>query len=427
MNSLTWKYLLILFVLFGAACQENPTESPGKVTEVKQEQGHEADEHGHESGEQGEQDQHGDAHGHEGEAHSGDITIAPEALEGQTFQTALVQRRLVKEGIQATANIKPNEYKLTHVSPLIEGKAVKVIAELGDTVKPGQTLALLDSIELGYRKSAFRQAQTNLEVDQKNYAREKRLFEQQISSEKDFLAAQGAYQRSLAAFQAARDALELVGLSNKDIQGISGKENGHSPLSSFPLKAPQQGTILARHITPGELITPRDKPFTIADLTTVWILLDVYEKDLAGVRVGADVRIIVDAYPGKMFRGAVVYLGNLVNPNTRTVEARVEIPNPDGRLRPGMFARATIVSSMSKGKKVLVVPQDTIQHIKGKSVAFVEEQPGTYERRMVTLGSEDDPYVEILDGLKEGERVVTKGSFYLKSIMLGEKLGGHSH
>jgi cobalt-zinc-cadmium efflux system membrane fusion protein len=175
------------------------------------------------------------------------------------------------------------------------------------------------------------------------------------------------------------------------------------------------------------LITPRDKPFTIADLTTVWILLDIYEKDLAGVRVGADVRMTVDAYSGETFRGVVVYLGNLVNPNTRTIEARVEIPNPDGRLRPGMFARAMIVSSMSKGKKVLVVPQDAIQHIDEKPVAFVEEQPGTYEKRTVTLGAEDDPYVEILDGVKDGERVVTKGSFYLKSIVLGEKLGGHSH
>ncbi len=414
MNNPIWKAMLLMFVLFGVGCQENTAEPPGKVTEAKQEQGLEPDEHG-------------ESHGHEGEAHSGDITIAPEALKGQTFQTVLVQRRLIKEGIQATANIKPNEYKLTHVSPRIEGKAVKVIAELGDTVKPGQTLALLDSIELGYKKSAFLRARTNVQVDRKNYEREKRLFEQQISSEKDFLDAQGAYQRNLAAYQAAYEALELVGLSHEEIEKFIKNPKHHHPLSVFPLIAPQKGTIIARHVTPGEFVTPKDKPFTIADLTTVWILLDIYERDLAGVRAGADVRITVDAYPGETFRGAVVYLGNLVNPDTRTVSARVEIPNPDGRLRPGMFARATIVSSMSKGKKVLVVPQDAIQHIDEKPVAFVEEQPGTYQKRTVTLGAEDDPYVEIRDGLKEGERVVTKGSFYLKSIMLGEKLGGHSH
>jgi len=414
MNSSLWKVVLILFVLSGVACQESPTAPSTEVKDGNQEQGHGPDE-------QGEEGQH------ESEGHSEDITIAPEALEGQAFQTVVVERRLVRKGIQATANIKPNEYKLTHVSPRIEGKAVKVLAELGDLVKPGQTLAQLDSIELGSKKSAFRQAQTIMEVNKKNYEREKRLFDQQISSEKDYLDAQGAYQQNLAAYQAAFEALELVGLSHEDIQGIIQKKGGHHPLSSFSLTAPQAGTIIERHISPGELVTPRDKLFTIADLTTVWILLDIYEKDLAGVRVKADVRITVDAYPGETFRGAVVYLGNLVNPDSRTVEARVEIPNLEGRLRPGMFARSAISSSGSKGEPVLVVPQDAIQHIEEQPVAFVEEQPGTYEKRTVTLGSEDHPYVEILTGLKEGERVVTTGSFYLKSVLLGEKLGGHSH
>ncbi|MDT7043695.1 efflux RND transporter periplasmic adaptor subunit, partial [Candidatus Nitronereus thalassa] len=182
MNRSMWKYVLILFVLSGVGCQESQTSSSTEGKDGKQEQGHESDEHG-------EEDQH------EGEKHSDEITVAPEALEGQTFQTAVVEPRLVREGIQATANIKPNEYKLTHVSPRIEGKAVKVIAELGDLVKPGQTLAQLDSIELGSKKSAFRQARTTMLVNKANYEREKRLFDQQISSEKDYLDAQGAYQQ----------------------------------------------------------------------------------------------------------------------------------------------------------------------------------------------------------------------------------------
>ncbi|GJL52967.1 MAG: RND transporter [Nitrospirales bacterium] len=413
MKSSVWKYVFLLFVLFSAACQESPSPPSSEGTEAKHERGHESDEHGEEDP-------------HDGDDHSKEITLSPEALEGQTFQTVMVERRVIREAIQSTANIKPNEYKLTHVSPRIEGKAVKVIAELGDLVKPGQILAVLDSIELGSKKSTFRQARTTLLINKTNYEREKRLFEQKISSEKDFLDAQGAYQQSLAAYQAAFEALEMVGLSHEEIEGIIQKK-GHHPLSSFSLKAPQGGTILARHISPGEMVSPRDKPFTIANLTTVWILLDIYEKDLAGVRVGADVRITVDAYPGETFHGAVVYLGNLVNPDTRTVEARVEIPNRDGRLRPGMFARASIASSASQGKQALVVPQNAVQRIEDNPVAFVEEKAGTYTKRVLTLGSEEDRYVEILTGLKEGERVVTKGSFYLKSVLLGEKLGGHSH
>lgn len=414
MNRPIGKCMLILLMLVGAACQETSTEPATGGKAAKQELGRESDT---DSGK----------HQHDEKEHGDRITLAPEALEGQAFQTAVVSRQMIKEGIQATANIRPNEYKLTHVSPRIEGKAVKVIAELGDLVKPGDILALLDSIELGSQKSGFRQARTVMLVNKANYEREQRLFEQGISSEKDYLDAKGAYLQSLAAYQASFEALELVGLSHQEIRNILQKKNGHHPLSSFSLTAPQAGTIIARHISPGELITPSDKPFTIADLTTVWILLDVYERDLADVREGADVRITVDAYPGENFRGVVVYLSNVVNPDTRTVEARVEIPNPNGRLRPGMFARATITHARSQGKKALVVPQDAIQHIEEQPVAFVEEQLGMYEKRPVTLGVRDDPHVEVITGLKEGERVVTKGSFYLKSVLLGEKLGGHSH
>jgi cobalt-zinc-cadmium efflux system membrane fusion protein len=159
----------------------------------------------------------------------------------------------------------------------------------------------------------------------------------------------------------------------------------------------------------------------------VWILLDIYEKDLAHVQEGANVQMTVDAFSDETFRGAVVYLGNLVNPDTRTVEARVEIPNPDGRLRPGMFARASIGSSRSTGKKSLVVPQHAVQYIEERPVAFVEKKPGTYKKRVLTLGANDEPYVEILSGLQEGERVVTKGSFYLKSVLLRQTIGGHGH
>ncbi|WP_447971276.1 efflux RND transporter periplasmic adaptor subunit [Nitrospira sp. M1] len=412
--------VLILCLLLSIACQENPTERAPEGVSADHKQGSESDR-------DSKQDLQGDHDKHEEENHLDEITLAPEALKGQTFQTVIVEQGVVREGIQATGNIKPNAYKLTHVSPRIEGKAIKVIAELGNFVKAGDTLALLDSIELGSQKSAFRQARTTLLVNQANYKREKRLFEQQISSEKDYLDSKGAYQQSLASYQAAFEALELVGLSHQDIQTIIKNKDGHHPLSIFSLTASQKGTIIERHITPGELITPGDKPFTIADLSTVWILLDIFEKDLANVRVGADVQIAVDAYPEKTFRGTVVYLSNILDPDTRTVEARVEIPNPSGRLRPGMFARSSIADSGSQGRQVLRVPLDAVQHIEEQPVTFVEERPGTYKKQMVTLGSEDDPYVEILTGLQEGERVVTKGSFYLKSVLLEETLGGHGH
>src|SRR5690606_22508292 len=138
------------------------------------------------------------------------------------------------------------------------------------------------------------------------------------------------------------------------------------------------------------------------------------------VREGAEVRLTVDAYPGEVFQGGVVYLGDLVNPETRTIEARVEIPNPDGRLRPGMFARASIAAQAPDGIRALVVPSDAIQYLDEQPVVFVEQQRGIYEVRPVATGAKENDFVEMHSGVKAGERVVTQGSFSLKSILQGE-------
>ena len=355
-----------------------------------------------------------------GEPHQ--IAVPPEAQEGQAFQTARIERRPFRDEIAATATIKPNEYRLAHLSPRIEGRVIDVKAVLGQHVKSGHVLALMDSIELGQKKSDFLQAKTNHEVDKRNYVREEGLYKEQITSEKEFLDAKGRYEKSLASFRAAHEALRLIGLSEEDIKRIDWSTKGQ-PLSYFPLVSSLNGTVIERTITLGELISPKDTAFTIVDLATVWIILDVYEQNLAAVRVGADVEISVDALPGETFKGTIVYLSDVLNPETRTIDARVEIPNPDGRLRPGMFARAAVILP-GRGNDALVAPLDALQQVTDKTVAFVEKKPGTYEVRQVNVGRRSPPYGEIRGGLREGETVVTTGAFYLKSILLKEQIGG---
>ncbi|ALA59326.1 putative Secretion protein HlyD [Nitrospira moscoviensis] len=391
-----------LLVSLIVGCNEGRVEQPAPKATAEQEKG----QAGHETS----------------EPHQ--LTVPPQALEGQTFQTAVVERRGFREAIQATANIKPNEYRLIHLSPRIEGRIIKVMAELGDRVKADQPLALLDSIELGRKKADYLQAKTNRDVDERNYLREEGLFKQRITSEKEYLDAKGKYEKSLAAYRATYEALRLIGLPDEQIKHISWSDK-REPLSHFPLVSPQAGTVIERTITPGELITPKDKAFTIADLSTVWILLDIYEQHLGAVKVGSEVEITVDAYPKERFRGKIVYLSYLLNPDTRTVDARVEIANPDRRLRPGMFARAALILPSPQGdQQVLVVPQDAIQQVDEKSVAFVQERPGTYTVRPVLIGRRSGNDAEVLSGLTEGERTVTQGSFYLKSILLKERIAG---
>jgi cobalt-zinc-cadmium efflux system membrane fusion protein len=355
-----------------------------------------------------------------GEPHQ--LAVPPEAQEGQAFQTVRVERRPFRDEIAATATIKPNEYRLAHLSPRIEGRVIDVKAVLGQHVKSGQVLALMDSIELGQKKSDFLQAKTNHEVDKRNYIREEGLYKEQITSEKEFLDAKGRYEKSVAAYGAVHEALRLIGLSDADIQQIDWNRKGH-PLSYFPLVSSLNGTVIERTITVGELVSPKDKAFTIVDLSTVWIILDVYEQNLAAVREEADVDISVDAFPGETFKGTIVYLSDVLNPATRTIDARVEIRNPRRRLRPGMFARAAVILP-GRGFDVLIAPLDALQQVDDQTVAFVEKKPGTYELRQVTVGRRSQPYGEILSGLREGEMVVTTGSFYLKSILLKEQIGG---
>jgi cobalt-zinc-cadmium efflux system membrane fusion protein len=352
------------------------------------------------------------------------IELPPKAREAASIRTVAAAERPLGQTLRATAVIKPNEYRLAHVSPRIPGKAIEVRALLGNKVEPGETLAFLDSLELGEKKSAFLQARTNLEVARRNYTREARLFKQQISSEKEYLEAKGEFERSEAAFRATREALRLVGLADADIDQIAWGSKGH-PLSHFPLLAPFAGTVVDQHITIGELIEPNETPYTIADLTTVWALLDIYEKNLALVGVGDTVEMTVEAYPGATFRGQVTYLSSLLDPATRTAQARVEIENHDGRLRPGMFATATLTAPAAARRNALVAPRDAIQQVRGKPIVFVEVEPGSYQMRQLALGQEAGGDVEVLSGLAADERVVTDGAFYLKATVLQEEMGEH--
>lgn len=348
------------------------------------------------------------------------LTLPLEALEGALIETTTVRKQPINRAIRATATIKPNQYELAHVSPRIQGKTIEVLAKLGQQIRPGETLALLDSLEAGQKKADYLKARTNLRIAKRNYAREQRLFAQKISSEAEYLAAKGEYERSITGYLAAREALRMIGLPEHEIKEIRWSSRDE-PLSHLHLTSPIAGTVIKRHITRGELITPKDKPFTIADLRTVWIILDIYEEDLSRVSVGSEVRITTTAYPDNHFQGRVVYLSDVLNPDTRTLDARVEIPNPDRRLRPGMFARASLTAPPENERTGLLVSQNAVQHIDEQPAIFVQIRPGTYEVRHVDLGATVPPFVEIRSGASEGELVVGNGSFYLKSVLQKEQ------
>jgi cobalt-zinc-cadmium efflux system membrane fusion protein len=285
-------------------------------------------------------------------------------------------------------------------------------------------------VEVGQAKAELLTARTREELALESYEREQRLYEDRITSERELLEARAEYREAVSMRESAQETLRLYGLSPASLRDLAAGDPGASLL---PVTAPLAGRVVEKHATLGELATPTDTLFTIADLSRVWIWIDVFERDLARVHREDGVEVEVDSFPGRVFSGEVSYLSPEVASETRTVRARIDVPNPDRLLRPGMFATVRLADPHS-AEPSLTVPEAAVVRRGGESLVFVPA--GTppsgggarFEARPVTTGRSEPGWVEILTGLEAGERVVTEGAFFLESELAREDLGGgHSH
>jgi cobalt-zinc-cadmium efflux system membrane fusion protein len=311
--------------------------------------------------------------------------------------------------IVVTATIQANQDRLAHVAPRVPGRIVKVNASLGDRVKPGQALATLDSIELGEARSSYLQAASEAAVVQAGFDRAKRLQTENIIPEKDYLRARAEHEKARAALRAAGDKLRMMGVSPEKLSG-----------SVFPLTAPFSGTVIEKKAVLGELAQPDASLFTVADLSTLWIESDLFEKDLGKVKVGAQAAVTVSAYPGEVFKGLLTYISSTMDRETRTVKARVEVPNTDGRLKPEMFA--TVAIGTGGSVKALLVPEEAVLLLQGQPTVFVAESGG-FEPRAVEVGERTQGYAVLKSGVAAGESVVVSGAYALKARLLKSQIG----
>lgn len=379
------------------------------------------------------EDKHGakDAPAHEGEdkheeKHDGadQLKLKPEEIQAAGIKVEALAEQEVSEQVTVTATIRPNQDRITHVAPRVPGRIVKVNANLGDQVKAGQTLAVLDSLEVGEAHSAYLQAVTQHAVAKADFERAEKLHTDQIIAQKDHLRAHAEYEKSKAALAAAGDRLRMLGVN--PAPAADGKA-----VSTFPLTTPFGGTVIEKHAILGELAQPDKQLFTVADLSKLWIEANLFEKDLGRVKVGADAAVTVAAYPDEAFRGKLTYIAAVVDKETRTVQARVEVANPDGRLKPEMFATAAIATNGTRGKeakvKALVLPEEAVVLMQGQPTVFIEEHGG-FEPRAVELGEKLRGRVVVKNGLAAGDKVVTAGTYALKARVMKSQLGeGHAH
>jgi cobalt-zinc-cadmium efflux system membrane fusion protein len=345
------------------------------------------------------------------------VTLEPEALKETGLTTVEVERRAFSDEIRATAVIKPNESARPR-EPAHSGapsRCAPSSAQWCSRVSSSRTSTASNSGEEGGLPAGADEPggrATQLRAGEG-------LFKQRISSRRTTWR-RGEFERSDAAYRAARSAAPRRPRRRGDRGDHLGRRATPLP---FPILAPfGDGHRAARD--GGRAVRPEDEPYTIADLSTLWILLDVYEKDLGRVAVGKDVEVRVDAFPEARFHGQIAYLSQVLDESTRTARARVEVDNQDGRLRPGMFATAIITLAAAGAETVVVVPEAAIQRVHGKPTAFVEESPGSYQARPLSLGRQTGGVVEVAEGLAPGERVVTDGAFALKSVLLKDELAG---
>ena len=375
-------------------------------------------------------DAHDEDEGHDDEEHEeGVVELTAEAASQVEIRTAPVEERVLAAQLETTGQVDFDQTRLAHVSPRISGRVHRVDALLGQNVRAGQKLAQIDSIELGQTKAVYLQAKANEELARKSFDRAQALYADRIASEQEALEAEAKLREATAGLRTAEETLHLYGLSQEQVDSLTYDDR---EASIYSLRAPFAGTLVERHATLGELVTPERNLFTLADLSRVWIWIDVYQRDLSGVHVDDRARAEVDAFPGEVFEGKVSYLSARVDADTRTVRARLDVENPEGKLRPGMFVEVRLVDPHAQGggesRKGLVVSESAVVRDGEEHLVFVALGELRYERREIRIRRQAGGYIEVAGGIEPGDLVVVEGAFLLKSALSKESLGGgHEH
>jgi cobalt-zinc-cadmium efflux system membrane fusion protein len=392
------------------------------------EEGH--DEHG-EHAERAERAERGGEHGGEhkaegsGSSHSvrddhgdepGDpqiVKISPEMIRDLRVTTAKAEARLAGERVSVLAELRVNQDAYAEVASPSPARVVRVLVKAGDEVKANQPLVELTSGDMSRARAEVQGADARLALAKQNLDRKTGLLAERLIPERDVIEAQAAVTEAQAARTVAAGALRQ----------FAGSEGG----SGLMLRAPVAGTVIDRDVVIGQLADPSRTLFRIGDLSKLWLIAHVFERDAVRVQVGSTGTATFAALPGTTIEGDIVWIGREVETASRTVSVRLEVPNRDGVLRPGMSATVSIPVGEASGQ-VVAVPIAAVQRVGDKWSVFVPRGPGVFEAKPVGRGRDLGGEVEILGGLTPGAEVVVDGAFLLKAEFdkaRGE--GGHDH
>lgn len=374
---------------------------------------------------------------HAKELPAGTVEVPEAAQKNAGIEVNAVATTRLPGTLEVTGIVTPDESRVAHVRPLAKGVVEKISVSLGSRVTAGQALLMYDNIELGQlvgdfltEQSTLRQTQTDREVKRTALERAEALIKIEAIAQQELDLRRAEFRNSEAAVASAEarvsrveEQLHRFGLSDQDLRALrpDANEAPHRAASHSTLRAPFAGVVTKFDVAVGEVVESEKELFTVADISTVWVLADVYEKDLAKITTTGTVTLKVDAYPDRTFTGRITHVSDLIDPATRAAKVRCVVDNRDGALKLDMFAKITL--GTVEERQAITVPADAVQQVDNQALVFVRQSETRFARKNVQVGRRSGELVEILGGLTDGDRVVGKGSFYLKTALLRERIG----
>ncbi|HYM00430.1 MAG TPA: efflux RND transporter periplasmic adaptor subunit [Blastocatellia bacterium] len=352
------------------------------------------------------------------------ITIPPDEIANAQIKTevAVAQSegsRVSGNTFRTTGTVTSNAYKETPVFPIAGGVVKEVKAKLGDRVKIGQLLATIFSTDLANAQGEYLKMLAEHDEHEREHHRTEQLVEIGAASREELEQSRARIAAMDAQLASSRQQLVLYGMSLQQIEALRSPSQVNS---SVPILSPVSGTVIARGVNQAEVVEKNKEAFRIADLSSMWVIAQVYEKDLPAVRLGASGVITAPSIQGRTITGRVSYIDSRIDPQTRTAQIRIEVPNPGEVLKIGMFVDVNLggtsgTTSPSEGG--VIVPKIAIQSVGSTKVVFIStNQPGVFVQRAIKVKSETDRAVVVESGLDAGERVVSDGSFLLRAESL---------
>jgi len=378
-----WRLLIVALAaeLALAGCSSGPGESESKMTSYS---------------------------GTETKADTAALFSVPQDQLAHVQIVSVTKERLPRL-LRLTGNVTYNAFKTTPVFSAIGGPVHEILVMPGETVKTGQPLLTVNSPDYSLARSAYIKARDALALADKIYNRSKDLYAHGAIAEADLQQAESTRNQAQADVQSSEDALRALGL--KDPEAVV--KNPPKMILQLPVPAPVAGEVVERLVGPGQLLQAgATQVFTISDMTSVWVLVNVYQSEMAYVHLGDSVGVTTDSYPD-VFHGTISYLAAALDPNTRTLQARIETSNPGKKLKKDMYVTATVQAGAIRD--ALTVPDASVlRDTENQPFVYVQTASNQFARRLVKVGDTQGGRTQITDGLKEGEKVAGDGSLFLQ-------------